>query len=297
MNMCWARLVLNWAAGGAHHGLIHILNINDFFHTYFPTWITNGHVVALLLHHWGVLRFTCLISYLFPYFRWRRSISSAIMSCIASSIPCLIGNWRNSARERRCLQSSMTHLTWACIVCLRAFALSFSVLMTYNHVLMIWRCYLPRFISKCRESNARDPKAKKYIDVLLSSADYETFVRLMKIMRPIALTRIADSKTKSSRNKSHLPDTRTNLSDNNRPVGDRAQSEAKSPRDGSWAPEKHVSKWQWRQSEGLALLRWHCIRLDTAVWLHAKVIQTMQHMFTEETVDSMNQWSNHWWQL
>ncbi len=31
-------------------------------------------------------------------------------------------------------------------------------------------------------------KASKYIDVLLSSADYQTFVRLMRAMKPIALS-------------------------------------------------------------------------------------------------------------
>lgn len=46
----------------------------------------------------------------------------------------------------------------------------------------------------CREATISDPNAKKYIDVLLSSADYDTFVRLMKIMKPVALSRSADAK-------------------------------------------------------------------------------------------------------
>lgn len=40
-------------------------------------------------------------------------------------------------------------------------------------------------MKRCR-SATNDPKAKHYIDVLLSSVEYETFVKLMKIMRPVA---------------------------------------------------------------------------------------------------------------
>lgn len=44
------------------------------------------------------------------------------------------------------------------------------------------------FVKKCREISNNDPsgKTKKYIDILLSSVEYETFVRLMQIMRPVA---------------------------------------------------------------------------------------------------------------
>jgi hypothetical protein len=47
------------------------------------------------------------------------------------------------------------------------------------------------FMSRCREARDEDPKAKHYIDILLSSVEYETFVKLMRIMRPVAEARIA----------------------------------------------------------------------------------------------------------
>lgn len=42
------------------------------------------------------------------------------------------------------------------------------------------------FVKKCREVSTTDVKTRNYIDILLSSVDYETFVTLMKIMRPVA---------------------------------------------------------------------------------------------------------------
>lgn len=42
------------------------------------------------------------------------------------------------------------------------------------------------FYRKCKSASEADPKAMHYIQILLSSAEYETFVRLMKIMKPIA---------------------------------------------------------------------------------------------------------------
>jgi len=42
------------------------------------------------------------------------------------------------------------------------------------------------FYRKCQDAAETDPKAMHYIQILLSSAEYETFVRLMKIMKPIA---------------------------------------------------------------------------------------------------------------
>ena len=47
------------------------------------------------------------------------------------------------------------------------------------------------FMTKCRAAREDDPKAKHYIDILLSSVEYETFVKLMRIMRPVAEHRIA----------------------------------------------------------------------------------------------------------
>jgi hypothetical protein len=46
-------------------------------------------------------------------------------------------------------------------------------------------------MSQCRTASTDDPKAKHYIDILLSSVEYDTFVKLMKIMRPVAMNRLA----------------------------------------------------------------------------------------------------------
>lgn len=45
---------------------------------------------------------------------------------------------------------------------------------------------------RCREATTKDPKAKHYIDVLMSSVEYETFVKLMRMMRPLAAMRLAE---------------------------------------------------------------------------------------------------------
>lgn len=45
-------------------------------------------------------------------------------------------------------------------------------------------------MKRCREATTDDPKAKHYINVLMSSVEYETFVKLMKIMRPVAEQRL-----------------------------------------------------------------------------------------------------------
>ena len=53
------------------------------------------------------------------------------------------------------------------------------------------------FMIQCRLAREKDDRAKRYIDILLSSVEYETFVKLMKIMRPVAesrLSSIADAK-------------------------------------------------------------------------------------------------------
>ena len=44
---------------------------------------------------------------------------------------------------------------------------------------------------RCKEATTEDSKSRHYIDILLSSCEYDTFVRLMKIMRPVALHRQA----------------------------------------------------------------------------------------------------------
>lgn len=49
------------------------------------------------------------------------------------------------------------------------------------------------FMMKCREASTEDAKAKHYINILLSSVEYDTFVKLMKIMRPVAERRLAQA--------------------------------------------------------------------------------------------------------
>ena len=55
---------------------------------------------------------------------------------------------------------------------------------------------------KCRNARAGDEKAKHYIDILLSSVEYDTFIKLMRVMRPVAenrkLTMKAESKAEGS---------------------------------------------------------------------------------------------------
>jgi len=46
------------------------------------------------------------------------------------------------------------------------------------------------FMSRCRAASTDDTKAKHYIDILLSSVEYDTFVKLMRIMRPVAKARL-----------------------------------------------------------------------------------------------------------
>lgn len=43
---------------------------------------------------------------------------------------------------------------------------------------------------KCREATTEDPKAKHYINILMSSVEYTTFIQLMRIMRPVAEQRL-----------------------------------------------------------------------------------------------------------
>ncbi|RYH12726.1 hypothetical protein EON65_37450 [archaeon] len=47
-------------------------------------------------------------------------------------------------------------------------------------------------MKRCKEASTDDPKAKHYIDILLSSVEYETFIKLMRLMRPMAAHRIQE---------------------------------------------------------------------------------------------------------
>ena len=64
------------------------------------------------------------------------------------------------------------------------------------------------FMKKCSEASTEDEKAKHYIDILLASCEYNTFVRLMRIMRPVALQRLS----KKAEAKSIVSDDDTNRS-------------------------------------------------------------------------------------
>jgi hypothetical protein len=41
-------------------------------------------------------------------------------------------------------------------------------------------------MKRCREATTHDSRAKHYIDILMSSVEYDTFVKLMRLMRPVA---------------------------------------------------------------------------------------------------------------
>lgn len=52
----------------------------------------------------------------------------------------------------------------------------------------------------CTDATVEDPKSRHYLDILLSSVEYETFVKLMRLMRHVAVAKSAlhaDSKSDS----------------------------------------------------------------------------------------------------
>lgn len=58
------------------------------------------------------------------------------------------------------------------------------------------------FMRRCKSAASIDKRADHYIQILLSSVEFETFLKLMKIMRPIAIGRLkalsaADAKPSS----------------------------------------------------------------------------------------------------
>lgn len=56
----------------------------------------------------------------------------------------------------------------------------------------------------CKQASTTDPKAEQYIQILLSSAEFDTFLKLMRIMRPVALMRLAEADGKNhSKSKHH----------------------------------------------------------------------------------------------
>ena len=52
---------------------------------------------------------------------------------------------------------------------------------------------MSRFMARCREASTEDEKAMHYINILISSAEYDTFVKLMRIMRPVAEAKLHES--------------------------------------------------------------------------------------------------------
>lgn len=67
------------------------------------------------------------------------------------------------------------------------------------------------FMRYCREATVEDPKAKHYINILLSSVEYDTFVKLMKIMRPVAELRLK-ANAKASADSASLADSKSLVS-------------------------------------------------------------------------------------
>lgn len=64
------------------------------------------------------------------------------------------------------------------------------------------------FMRKCNQASTEDDKAKHYIDILLASCEYNTFVRLMRIMKPVALQRLskkAEAKSSAAYNEIEQP--------------------------------------------------------------------------------------------
>lgn len=49
---------------------------------------------------------------------------------------------------------------------------------------------MSRLVKRCRVAAADDPAARHFIDVLNASAEYEVFVKLMRLMRPRAAQRL-----------------------------------------------------------------------------------------------------------
>ncbi len=62
-------------------------------------------------------------------------------------------------------------------------------------------------MKRSRDATTNDPKAKHYMDILLSSVEYDTFVKLMRLMRPVAQQRLlaTESEAKSAEAKFESP--------------------------------------------------------------------------------------------
>ena len=58
---------------------------------------------------------------------------------------------------------------------------------------------------RCREATIEDPKAKHYINILLSSVEYETFVKLMRIMKPVAAQQRSGGKAEAKASSDEKP--------------------------------------------------------------------------------------------
>jgi hypothetical protein len=80
---------------------------------------------------------------------------------------------------------------------------------------------------KCREATVDDPKAKHYVNILLSSVEYDTFVKLMRIMRPVAQQRLilkAESKDEVKKSDSSVAKNGSSSLSSNQPVSLKASA-------------------------------------------------------------------------
>lgn len=57
------------------------------------------------------------------------------------------------------------------------------------------------FYKLCKEAIESDQKANHYIQILISSIEYETFVRLMRIMKPIAEIKLKNNSVNNEKKK------------------------------------------------------------------------------------------------
>lgn len=94
-------------------------------------------------------------------------------------------------------------------------------------------CDTETFMVKCREASSSDEKVKHYIDILLSSVEYDTFVKLMKIMRPVAEAKLKMAaminEKKKEEKASTIAESKTIDEDNNDVNSDGPSGPTKAP--------------------------------------------------------------------
>ena len=80
-------------------------------------------------------------------------------------------------------------------------------------------------MQNCKKASKTDEKARKYIDILLSSVEYETFVKLMKIMKPVAERRRLQHNNAESKDGERHGNIKRKLDDEKSPVKALAKEE------------------------------------------------------------------------